>query len=611
VRFLPATASRRPARRLGDAGARGRAGAAGPQRRRARAQLQALYDASPAGIVATDLEHRITRCNRAFAAMVGLTPPEAVGRHCWEFLHPDSAPPDLVAVADLVAGLRDSHTAERVLRRGDGSPLPVRIDASVVRAGRRRVALAFVVTDISARAGAQAAQEALERALGDVAAARAELARRQAFTETLLETIDVGIVSCDAAGGGLVRNRAERELLGLPSQAAGAPAEATAPPSEVYDSAGVPLDPARYPLLRALRGEVVADTEFRLGPAGGPMRDVVMRGTRLTGADGEVVGALATMTDVTAERNARRLFEAILTASPDYTFVTDIRTGAVVYGPPGGLLLGTSSEKLCALGSGAVARLVHPDDQAQLRAANARARDLADGEVLALRHRLRHADGSWHWLDRRVTPFRRDARTGEVVEVLGVIRDVTEIVEAEERLAHSALHDPLTGLPNRALLMDRMDAAVARACRTERQIAVLFCDLDGFKKVNDAGGHAAGDAVLVESARRMRRVLRENDTLARVGGDEFVVLVEPWRRPGSTTARPDGEALALHLAERLVRALRTPVRLGDAEHLVTASIGICFAGQGTGIRTADAALQAADAAMYRAKRAGKDSVAVV
>ena len=133
-------------------------------------------------------------------------------------------------------------------------------------------------------------------------------------------------------------------------------------------------------------------------------------------------------------------------------------------------------------------------------------------------------------------PFRRDD-SGAVVEVLGVLRDITDVVQAEEQLSHGALHDPLTGLPNRALLLDRLEAALARSTREHREIAVLFCDLDGFKQVNDTAGHAAGDAVLIEAATRLGTVLREGDTVARVGGDEFVLVVEPWNRAHSTTAR--------------------------------------------------------------------------
>ncbi|WP_295696808.1 bifunctional diguanylate cyclase/phosphodiesterase, partial [Lapillicoccus sp.] len=128
-----------------------------------------------------------------------------------------------------------------------------------------------------------------------------------------------------------------------------------------------------------------------------------------------------------------------------------------------------------------------------------------------------------------------------------------------------------------------------------------------FKRVNDTAGHAAGDAVLVETTRRMRAVLREQDTVARVGGDEFVVVVEPWQRTpgnGPTDAPFDDRALAVELAERLAEALRQPVEVDGVEHVVTASIGITYAG--TVAVAAEDVLRDADAAMYHAKHAGKD-----
>lgn len=230
--------------------------------------------------------------------------------------------------------------------------------------------------------------------------------------------------------------------------------------------------------------------------------------------------------------------------------------------------------------------------------------------MVQVRHRARHTDGTWHWLSRRVTPFQRDETTGEVLEVLGVIRDVTDVVEAEERLTYAALHDPLTGLPNRALLMDRLELAVARAERSDHDIAVLYCDLDGFRHINDTAGHAAGDAVLVETADRLQHALREHDTVARIGGDEFVIVVEPWHRADRVgTDRPsvpDDRQVATALAARILDVVRRPIRFDGTDHLISASIGITYAGSRRGGRrtTPGELLQEADAAMYRAKRQG-------
>jgi PAS domain S-box-containing protein len=336
-----------------------------------------------------------------------------------------------------------------------------------------------------------------------------------------------------------------------------------------------------------------------------------------------LAGAVADVTEqVQAEQGARTaqaFFKAVLTASPDLTMVIDLTSSRVVYGSRGQGMLGLSIEQLMALsGEDRLAR-VHDEDRARLRANDVAAGGLRDGEVLTLRYRGRHTDGAWRWISQRITPFLRDSE-GKLTQVLGVTRDVTDVVEAEERLTRAALHDSLTGLPNRVLPFDRLNTALARAVRDEREVAVLFCDLDGFKQLNDAFGHATGDAVLVGAAQRISGALREGDTVARIGGDEFVMVVEPWNRTSAATSGdldgdPDADrALAVRVADRIGAALRRPFVVEGVEHTVTASIGIAYTpGHGSsagGSATADQLLLDADAAMYRAKSLGKDRAVV-
>jgi PAS domain S-box-containing protein len=338
---------------------------------------------------------------------------------------------------------------------------------------------------------------------------------------------------------------------------------------------------------------------------------------------GTMRGGRGTHLDITelveAERAARVatvFLNAVLAATPDYTFVTEPATGRLVYGSPNMDVLGITTDQLELLGPSAIGDLVHPEDRERLRAINVASVDLQDGDVMEMRYRARHADGRWRWLDRRITPFRRGA-SGAVVEILGVLRDVSEIKEGEERLRYVALHDDLTGLPNRPLLIDRLDAAIERSGRDLREVAVLFCDLDGFKRVNDTCGHAAGDEALLETTRRLTHVVRGADTVARVGGDEFVIIVEPWNRPeleqsartGPPT-RADDRSLAVQVAERIGEALSTPITIDGIDHVVTISIGITWAALAPGAApasvTAEQLLQDADAAMYVAKERGKN-----
>jgi diguanylate cyclase (GGDEF)-like protein/PAS domain S-box-containing protein len=340
--------------------------------------------------------------------------------------------------------------------------------------------------------------------------------------------------------------------------------------------------------------------------------------------NGEVVrlvGAVADVTEfVAAEQevvDANAFMKAVLLASPDYTFITDLRTGAMVYGSKDRNLLGRTTDEAGRMGKDAIAALVHPDDQEAVRGLNTAAVGLEDDQVLEMRYRLRHADGEWHWMSRHVVPFRRDS-SGSVIEVLGVIRDVTDVVLAEERLTHDALHDELTGLPNRSLLLDRLHEAIARSVRDGRDVAVLYCDLDGFKNVNDSAGHAAGDAVLIETADRLRGALRDGDTIARMGGDEFVVVIDPWNRhdaDGFRSHRDSAEAraLSLDIAERIVKAMTQPISFEGQEFLVTVSIGVAYASASSPaleVDSADQVIREADEALYRAKRDGKNLIRV-
>ena len=167
-----------------------------------------------------------------------------------------------------------------------------------------------------------------------------------------------------------------------------------------------------------------------------------------------------------------------------------------------------------------------------------------------------------------------------------------ERTRAQERIAHQATHDALTGLPNRILFQDRLSHALTRQQRANTSIAVCFIDLDRFKSVNDTYGHGVGDELLEQAAERLRTVLRPADTIARMGGDEFVILCEEL----------SGEQEAVRLAERLQRVFGDPFALGGSEHVVNASIGVAIGGVKA---DAETLMRDADSAMYRAKEQGR------
>lgn len=237
---------------------------------------------------------------------------------------------------------------------------------------------------------------------------------------------------------------------------------------------------------------------------------------------------------------------------------------------------------------------VHPDDQAIVNDAVHEA--LYQRTDYSIDHRLIRPDGVERIVNHRGVVIIDD--TGEPIRLTGTLHDITERKQLEQQLAYQAFHDPLTGLSNRAHFHRCLDQALAGPTPTQKQVAVLFLDLDGFKIINDSLGHEVGDQLLVAVARRLQECVREGDLVARLGGDEFTILLQ-----GRGVA---GEAP--RIAERIARTMNQPFALGQHEVVVTTSIGIVVGKPG--MATAADLLRESDIAMYEAKQGGKARYAV-
>ena len=410
--------------------------------------------------------------------------------------------------------------------------------------------------------------------------------------QVVLDAVREGFVLFDADGTVIEVNRAATELLATPvAELLGQPHVSVAHP--VFGPDGAPL---------AAPG--VADGRTVLAGAGlGPHAlvgiDVPGAGRRWLEFSAQAAtverghaGTVATIVDVTAAHEARielerarDRFVALIRSSADPILVYD-GDGLLTFASPAlSHLIGGDAESWIGR---PVADLLHPADRSGFAGLLRSQLDM-QGSTTTLECRVVVQGGGYRYVELTQTNLVGDPSVGGFV---GNARDVTERVVIADQLAHDALHDVLTDLPNRALLLDRLGHALRRSERRRSLSAVLYLDLDGFKHVNDSLGHAAGDELLVAIARRLERLVRPSDTVGRLGGDEFVVIMEDAGDMASVAA----------VAERVRSELRRPVQVRGQAMSIGASIGVALAHG----RDPDAVLQEADTALYRAKRAGRD-----
>ncbi len=268
----------------------------------------------------------------------------------------------------------------------------------------------------------------------------------------------------------------------------------------------------------------------------------------------------------------------------------DLRSGLVYFSKRWKLMLGYADGDIGSSPEEWLGRVHHEDVKAVRTWIAAHIKGLTPH--FEHEHRMLHRDGKFRWVLNRGLAVR--GSDGKACRIAGSQADIMQRKTAEQQLLHNAFHDTLTGLPNRALFMDRLEFALYQTRRPgTRGFAVLFLDLDLFKVVNDSLGHASGDQVLVSAAQRLRTCLRPGDTVARFGGDEFAALLVNVNDSQDVT----------HVADRIQRELKLPVRLPGQDICVTASMGLVLSG--SGYSRPEELIRDADAAMYRAKTQGK------
>ena len=418
------------------------------------------------------------------------------------------------------------------------------------------------------------------------------LAYERDLVAALLDSLADGVIACDADGRLTLLNKRAQTMHGVPAEAL--PPERWAESYDIYRP-GTDDHPSKdeIPLYRALNGETVTGAEFDVAPEGLPRRTTSVSGQQVRSAEGDVLGAVVVMRDVTEERatqaalvEAEARWRKAFADSPVAMALVTLDMKLAEVNAAFCLLTGYDAAELTSM---TFADITHPADVSlDVDLAERLFRGLIPSYEIEKRYITKNRNLVWVTLTASVV---RDSE-GAPMYGIGVMQDITERKRFAERLQHMADHDPLTGLCNRRRLHEELTRQVADSSRYGRHAALLLIDLDDFKSVNDTLGHKAGDEFLVGIAQRMTRRIRSSDFLARMGGDEFAVIL-----PDTSVA----EALAVANA---LRAAIFAERAPASELRTTASIGVTV--HDDPAKTGEQLLVEADVALYAAKRAGRN-----
>ena len=431
-------------------------------------------------------------------------------------------------------------------------------------------------------------QEAAQRMLAQQA-----LRRKQVLLDAVLESLEVGVAACGADGRLTLFNRAARDMFGADD--ADLSIAQWSGHYGLFEEDGVtPLDEARIPLVRALRGETVRNAAVAIVNGAGAPRRVLVSGRPLECADGQAMGAVVAINDVTelAESRSRVIEseERLRTIADNVpALIAYIDTGLRYcfanqryqewFGVKSADMLGRTV--LEAMGETFYA----PRRAALERCLQGHASALEIEEERRGRRRV---------ISSTYLPHVRD---GVVQGIYVLSTDATSAREYERQLHALAHSDHLTGLPNRRSYEERLAQAIARSRRSAMAMALVYLDVDHFKQINDSLGHASGDAVLREFARRLSATVRSTDTVARLAGDEFVIVLE---QVGSARE-------CARIADKLLEAVRADFLVDGQPRRITISIGIAWSAHPEPATLA----HTADEALYQSKRAGRDTASVL
>lgn len=521
----------------------------------------------------TNTERRITWVNPGFTRITGYTAEEAMGHRPSELLHSERTN------ADTVHGMREAMAvglgckSELLNRRKDGEDYWVDVEVQpLVDAHGTLTGFMVIESDITARKALQAQAEEARESLQD-----------------LYDNAPCAYYSLDADGRFLQVNAVGLAWFGCTA----AEAIGRLRSIDFLSDEGKAVFAEAFPRFKQ-QGHV-AGLEFDVISRQGVRRRVSLSATAVYGADGEFLRSRSVMFDISETHRIRQQLhqltldqEAMLQS--DLVGILKLHERRIVWRNPAvERMFGHAEGELL----GAPVRLLYADDTSYATLGALAYPQLKAGGRFRTQLQMRRKDGALIWVDLSGVELP-GASGGRDAESLWMMVDITQSKAHEARMERAALHDALTGLPNRLLLADRLRQAIAAAERNGLVFSLAYLDLNGFKQVNDTQGHDAGDEVLKAVAARLQAGLRASDTVARLGGDEFVVLLNP-QQPA-----PDADLVL----NRLLDALGEPIVLSNGTTVsVGSSLGLAhFPADG---RTPDALMRRADEAMFANKRAAR------
>ncbi len=668
------------------------------------ARIRTIIDSSFSAFVGTDAAGMVVDWNLSAERTFGWTRAEALGRELATLIIPEA--------------YRAGHRAgmQRFARQGVGNVINTRIEMPACTRDQGDITVEMTINAFYA--GGELFFGAFLHDVSERIRAKLALQEKQQLLDTVLETLDVGVVACSADGALTLFNRAAREFHGLPPEKL--PSGDWASHYSLYAADGTHLlEESEVPLVRALHGETIKDVAMVIAPGGRSRRYVLSSGRRMIGPNGEALGAVVAMKDITElNESQRRLrvneerlraitenlpaligqidkagnftylntlalrfygreksqligqpvrqaysapefekveqfmklalqgkrvsFEDELTVegrSSHYhaSYIPDIDASGAVNGfyamafditarKRSEIRQRDSEERLRTVTDNLPALISYLDTDLRYRFANAmykqwygvdpaamvgksvgevfpahfcgqreqQLRRCLEGHTVQLELEVEHA-GEVRILQSVYIPHMRD---GVVLGAYLLSTDVTAARRHEANLKTLAHTDTLTGLPNRRSYEAELDAALGRSVRNRSGMALMFLDIDRFKQVNDTLGHAGGDEVLREFARRLLRTVRKTDTVSRLAGDEFTIILEGVRSPEECA----------RVGAKIVEAMRPLFSVGEMAREVSTSIGIAWTNSAA--HDARALSTQADAALYQAKAAGRNQFCV-